>query len=258
MRTSLPQHAARYARYLAPGRVRDFARREFVTLIVLALVLGGVWVFLEVADEVVEGDTASFDERILLWMRTPGDTADPLGPDWFEEAARDVTALGSTVVQALLTLAVVGFLMIQRKYHATVFVCVAVIGGVAISQALKLGFSRPRPELVSHGMDVFTASFPSGHSMTSAATYLVLGALLARLQPTAVVKSYVMSLAVGIALLVGLSRVYLGVHWPTDVVAGWAAGSAWALACWLMMRWLQRRGRVEEEHEQTSDLSEPV
>lgn len=252
----LTRHTARYMRYLSPRRLHDLVRREFVTLAVMAVVLAGAWAFFAIADEVLEGDARPFDERVLLAMRTPGDTADPKGPDWFEEAARDITALGSTAVQALLTIAVVVYLAMQRKYHATIFVAVAIVGGVALSHALKLGFARPRPELVSHGMEVFTPSFPSGHSMTSAVTYLALGALLARLHAHPAMKAYLMALAAGIAILVGLSRVYLGVHWPTDVLAGWTAGAAWALACWLIMRWLQRRGRVEEEYQETADLNE--
>lgn len=252
----IARHATDYARRITPQRLQDLARREFVSLLILALVVGSGWAFIAIADEVVEGEAKPFDTWILLSMRSAQDTADPLGPGWFEEAARDITALGSMAVQTLLALAVAFYLIMQRKYHATIFVAVAVIGGVAISHALKLGFARPRPDLVSHGMEVFTPSFPSGHSMTSAVSYLALGALLARLHARPAMKAYLMGFAIGIVVLVGLSRVYLGVHWPTDVLAGWTAGAAWALACWLVMRWLQRRGQVEEEYEETADLNE--
>ncbi len=116
-----------------------------------------------------------------------------------------------------------------------------------MSTLLKQLFSRPRPDLVPHESFVYTASFPSGHSMMAAVTYLTLGALLARVQPRRQVKAYLLVLAALVTLLVGISRVYLGVHWPTDVLAGWAAGAIWALLSWLVARWLQRRGQVEPD-----------
>ena len=113
------------------------------------------------------------------------------------------------------------------------------------STLLKMGFDRARPDLVPHGSFVSTASFPSGHAMMSAVTYLTLGALLASVHSPTRVKAYLLALALVLTLLVGLSRIYLGVHWPTDVAAGWAVGAAWALLSSLAMRWLQKRGDVE-------------
>jgi undecaprenyl-diphosphatase len=112
---------------------------------------------------------------------------------------------------------------------------------------MKWAYARPRPELVPHGAEVYTASFPSGHSMMSAVVYLTLGALLARTQSSQGAKIYILSVAVILTVLVGTSRVYLGVHWPTDVLAGWALGGLWALICWLAMLWLQASGQVEDE-----------
>ncbi len=123
----------------------------------------------------------------------------------------------------------------------------AVLSGTIVSQLLKIGFARPRPDLVPYGTEVFTASFPSGHAMMSAVVYLTLGALLARTESRRRVKSYVMAIAAVLTLLVGLSRIYLGVHWPSDVVAGWALGAGWAAFAWLVMLWLQGRGKVEHE-----------
>jgi undecaprenyl-diphosphatase len=133
-----------------------------------------------------------------------------------------------------------------RKGYAALFVLGSVAGGVLISQAMKWAYARPRPDLVPHGTEVFTASFPSGHSMMSAVVYLTLGALLARTQSERRVKTYVLAVAVLLTVLVGASRVYLGVHWPTDVLAGWALGGMWALICLLVMGWLQARGKVED------------
>jgi undecaprenyl-diphosphatase len=227
--------------------VAPVARVERITLLTLILAAGGLFVFAKLADEVGEGSTRRFDEWLLLLLRTPGDLADPIGPGWFEEMVRDVTALGGTAVLALMVLAVTGFLAMTRRSHAAVAVLLSVIGGVIVSQFAKLAFARPRPELVPHGAEVYTASFPSGHAMMAAVVYLTLGALLARTQSGRSVKTYVLAVAVILTMLVGASRVYLGVHWPTDVLAGWALGGTWALACWLVMLWLQARGGVEDE-----------
>ena len=195
--------------------------------------------------------TRDFDEAVLLALRSPADPADPVGPRWVEEMVRDVTSLGSTAVLTLITIAVLGFLIMDRKRGAAWLVLVSIAGGTALSTALKLGFERPRPDLVAHLVEVHTLSFPSGHAMLSAVTYLTLGALLARVQPRRRLKAYILSVAVALTLLVGFSRVYLGVHWPTDVLAGWCAGAAWAMGCWLVAAWLQSRGQVEQDGPET-------
>ena len=225
--------------------VGRWAPREFALLATLALAAAAVWGFVELADEVLEGETHAFDERILLALRSAGDHSDPLGPGWLEELMRDVTGLGGTGVLTFVTLAVAGFLALDRKSHAALFVVAAVGGGMLLSTLLKLGFDRPRPDLVPHGAVVYTASFPSGHATVSAVVYLTLGALLARVQPRLVLKLYLLGLAILLTVAVGVSRIYLGVHWPSDVLAGWAIGAAWALLCWAAALWLQRRGQVE-------------
>jgi undecaprenyl-diphosphatase len=223
------------------------ARVERTTLIGIILAAGALSIFAKLADSIGEGSTRRFDDWLLLALRTAGDPADPLGPKWFEEAMRDITALGSTVVLALMVLGIVGFLAMTRRAYAALTVLISVIGGVLVSQGLKFAFARPRPDLVPHGTEVYTASFPSGHSMMAAVVYLTLGALLARTQSSRSVKAYILTVAVVLAALVGVSRVYLGVHWPTDVLAGWTLGGVWAFACWLAMLWLQARGEVEDE-----------
>lgn len=224
---------------------RKVGRYELAILIPLALIAGGVWLFVELADEVVEGSTARIDEKILIALRNPADLSDPLGPPWVEETMRDFTALGGGGVLILLTGSALLYLALQRKLRAALLIVLAVVGGMLLSQLLKSTFDRPRPDLVPHGSIVYFASFPSGHSMISAATYLTLGALLARLQTLRRLKLFVLLLAVLITTLVGVSRVYLGVHWPTDVLAGWTAGAVWAVLCWFVMWWLQQRGEVE-------------
>lgn len=238
--------------------IRKRFRIELIPLTLLALAAAGAWGFVELADEVREGATAGIDERLLLAMRSASDPHEPLGPDWTEEMARDITALGGVVVLAMLTAGVAGFLLLQGKPAAAMLVCLAIGSGAGMGSVLKKSFSRTRPELVSHETKVYTSSFPSGHAMLSAVTYLTLGALLARVYRPYRVKAYLLALAVVLTLLIGISRVYLGVHWPTDVLAGWAAGSTWAIAWWLVAWYLQRRGQVERESDGgTPNASDP-
>ena len=228
--------------------------REFSVLVVLFALLGALWGFVELASEVVEGDTGKFDRAVLLSMRDAGDLSNPLGPGWVEEMGRDFTALGGIAVLTMATLAIVGYLILDGKRRVALVVVVATMGALGVSTVLKHAFDRPRPELVPHGSIVYTASFPSGHSMLAASTYLTLGALLARVQRRRRMKAYILLVAILATMLVGISRVYLGVHWPTDVLAGWTAGAGWALLCWLLARWLQLHGQVEdaEDGEQVS------
>lgn len=209
------------------------------------VILVGIGIFLELADEVLDGGTLAFDRVMLLKMRNPCDPSDPLGPKWVEELFRDFTALGSAGVLALVTLAAAGFLTMERRFGAVILLLVAVGGGVLVVSLLKLGFDRPRPDLVAHGAYVHMSSFPSGHSKLSAVAYLTLGGLLTRMHPLPWVRTYLLLLAMLLTFLVGVSRVYLGVHWPTDVLAGWAVGAVWALLCWLLAGWFQ--GSDEDE-----------
>ncbi len=220
-------------------------RHELATLLMLAAVAGGIWLFLALASEVREGETRALDERLLLALRNPADASDPLGPPWFEEVMRDFTALGGIGVQIVFVAVTTVFLLLDDKKHAAVLLLAAVGGALVLSLFMKHGYERPRPDLVPHGSVVMTSSFPSGHSTLAAATYLTLGALLARVQARWRMKAFAILVAAMIAGLVGASRVYLGVHWPTDVLAGWTLGAVWASAVWLAARALQSHGQVE-------------
>ena len=183
-----------------------------------------------------------------MLLRAPRDPADPartLGPAWLEEVARDLTAIGGIAALTLVTAGVSGYLLISRKYGALALLLAAILGGLVLSTILKDRFSRPRPEVVPHKSVVMTSSFPSGHSLNSAVVYLTLGSMLAGLCARWRLKLYFFSVAVLLSFLVGVSRVYMGVHYPTDVLAGWFAGLAWALSCSLVARWLGRRRIVE-------------
>ncbi len=237
--------------YLAPIRSVWLGLRlnQIGPLLSLAACGFFAWAFMAVADEVSEGETHALDSAILLALRNPQDLANPLGPSWLEEAARDFTGLGGYAILTLLTAATVAYLLMVGKRGAALLVLISIVGGTLLSTGLKIGFERPRPDLVPHATRVYTASFPSGHAMLSAITYLTLGALLARVEKSRRISAFLMSLAIGVTLLVGASRVYLGVHWPSDVVAGWSVGAAWASFCWFVALQLQRGGQVEKPGE---------
>lgn len=235
-----------------------FGGHELAVLLAIAGIAAGIWVFVLIADEAMEGGTQAFDRSLLLAMRRPGDRA-LRGPLALQEFASDITALGGVAVLALLTLITSGFLLLDGKRHMALFVCGSVTSGLLVSSILKALFQRPRPDLVPYAVHVSTTSFPSGHSMMSAVTYLTLGALLARSQERILLKAYLLLVAALLTLMIGVSRVYLGVHWPTDVLAGWTAGASWAILCWLAARWLQSRRALERETEHgTTEESERV
>lgn len=209
----------------------------------LFLIAGLLLIFIFIAQDVFEGETASFDRAAILVFRSAGNISNPIGLPWVEEGVRDVTALGSMIVVVILSGAVVGYLLLLKRHAPALLVLISVAGGTALNELLKYIFDRPRPDLVLHSTQVFTSSFPSGHAAVSAVVYLTLGALLARDAPSVAVKIYVMAVAIFLVFLIGVSRVFLGVHYPTDVLAGWCIGSAWALTCWLAADRLQH-GRL--------------
>ncbi|RXF72136.1 phosphatase PAP2 family protein [Hansschlegelia zhihuaiae] len=195
----------------------------------------------------IEGDTRVFDERVLLALRDPADLKRPIGPAWLESAMVDLTALGGVPALTLITGLVLLYLIVSRRFGNAVLVACSILGGAVLTKLLKMGFARPRPDLVDHLVNVQSLSFPSGHAMASAVVYLTLGALVARVERRRAVRGYIFAVAGFLTLLIGASRVYLGVHYPTDVLAGWTIGAAWALACWLVARWLRPRDNETEE-----------
>jgi undecaprenyl-diphosphatase len=211
-------------------------RFEARVLIGLVLAAGSLWAFLNIADEMGEGETDAIDRHLILLLRNPADLNDPIGSRNIEEAVRDVTALGGTTLITLVTLAAIASFAFHKKYKHALVMAAAVLLAWLSSDAGKLVYDRPRPDLVPHGAYVYSASFPSGHSTLAAATYLTLGMLVASLESRRRSKALAYGLAGLLLVAVGFSRVYLGVHWPSDVLAGWCLGATWALAGWIALR----------------------
>ena len=225
------------------AHVHKFVTAEAGLLASIAITGGLIFAFLRIADWVAEDEIAVLDQTILMWFRDPTNIDQVIGPVWLHEMVRDITALGSFALLGLIVVGVCIYLVMQRLRREALLVLFSVLGGTLISTVLKMTYNRPRPELTSMSHQ-FTASFPSGHAMLSAVTFLTLGALLARLAPTRALRIYCFAAAVFLTLIIGVSRVYMGVHYPSDVLAGWSVGAAWALFCSSVAVVLQRWGKV--------------
>jgi undecaprenyl-diphosphatase len=219
---------------------------EPIVLLAVFAVVASLWGFAELSDDLLEEETTHFDRAVLAMLRDSNDPQQAIGPSWLPEVARDITSLGGYTVLGLAVVAVGSFLWLCRAHKTALFLLVAAVAGVAICQIAKMAFARPRPDVVPHLAEVNSASFPSGHSMMSAVVYLTLAAIAAAVVESYRLKLYLLGVALVLTVLVGCSRVYLGVHYPTDVLAGWMLGLAWAFLCWIAARLLQRRGRIKE------------
>ena len=204
--------------------------------------------FITLAGEVMEGDTQAFDTKILRALRSPDDPSKPIGPAWLEGSLIDLTALGGPTVLTLVVLAVAGFLLLQTRYRTALFVAITWLSGELVNTTMKYAFNRPRPTIVPHLREAFSSSFPSGHAMESAIVYLTLGTILMRVAERRITKIYCLGSAILLTVLVGASRVYLGVHYPTDVIGGWTIGFAWASICWLVAERFESSAGIAQEN----------
>jgi undecaprenyl-diphosphatase len=227
--------------------LRRLERRELTWLVLGLAACLALWAFILLAGEVVDGDAQALDTRILQAMRDRIDPSRPRGPAWLESAMLDLTAIGGPWVLGLVVMAVVGFLLLQTRYHTALVVLVTAVSGELVNAALKGFFLRPRPSVIPHLREVVSTSFPSGHAMESAIIYLTMGTMLMRLAESRVTKAYCLLMATLVTLLVGISRVYLGVHYPTDVIGGWIFGFVWASLCWIVAKRFERETGVAEE-----------
>ncbi len=225
-------------RLIAP--IVRVARTEIGALAALLILAGGVLAFFDIAEDSAQPGGRRMDMAVLRWLRPSPDLSDPRGPPWLAHAAGELTALGGVAVLVVVALIAIGFLVLKRRFGSALMVIVSLAGGIALSEGLKGVFGRDRPPEVYRALEVANPSFPSGHALLSAAAYLTLGSLLAGALDGKRHKAYVMGAATALALTVGLTRVYLGVHWASDVLAGWSLGAAWAMACWLASYFIER------------------
>lgn len=227
-------------------RVLTLARTEAAALGAFLVVAAGGLLFLELAEEMAEQGDRGLDHQVLEALREPGQAGNPIGPWWVEEAAADLTALGGISVLSLFTLLAVSYLLLQRHRGAALRLVLGLIGAVALSEGLKSVFERERPPVAYQAVETLNASFPSGHALLATVFYLSLGTLVAQGLTRRRDKAWVLGAAVLLALTVGLTRVYLGAHWLSDVLAGWCVGAAWAMSLWLAAWALERYGRHRE------------
>lgn len=231
-----------------------FVTAEVRLLAAIAIVSGLILGFFTLADEMGEGDLEAFDNFVLMLFRDPDNVDLVVGPIWAHEMVRDITALGSFSLLGLIVLGVCSYLLLIRLKSEALLIVVSVAGGTILSTVLKWTYSRPRPDL--HVMSTqFTSSFPSGHAMLSAVTFLTLGTLLAKIAPSWRIRLFFLGGAIFLTVIVGLSRVYMGVHFPSDVIAGWCVGAAWALLCNIVATILQRRGELRGAYASAKEAS---
>jgi undecaprenyl-diphosphatase len=227
MRRTLSR-SSEFWRDVKKGRASAVRNRMAVAGIV-AIILGTTF-FFYLGQQVMTGDTQRFDKWAVDSLRNRNDVSLGRGPLWLSGAIRDITAFGSVAVVAMISLAAIGLALLTGTRRLALLMLFAAGGGFLINMWLKELYDRPRPQL-PHVMSVPSRSFPSGHAMVAASVYLSLGAVLATREERRIVKVYFVCLALVLTGLVGLSRVYLGFHYPTDVLAGWTAGGIWALLC---------------------------
>ena len=223
-------------------RILRLARTEIAVVTALFVIALGVMAFVELAGDMTRADGQAFDQAVLAWMQPVA--GDPRGPWWLEKATTDLTSLGGISVLTLFALVAIAFLLLQRKRLSALLLVLGLSGGITLSEGLKALFERQRPPAAYQAVETLNASFPSGHALLATVFYLTLGVMLARAFPRKRLKAFALGVALTVALLIGLTRVYLGVHWASDVFAGWCAGAAWAMALWLVAHAVQRSQAV--------------
>lgn len=209
--------------------------------IALAAVAGAVLVITLLGATIARGTQFAFDRAILLALRTPGDLATPIGPHLLKQAMVDITALGGETVLTLIVALTVGYLLAARHLLTAALVFGGTVSGsiaVAVGKALV---GRARPAVVEHLVEVSSASFPSGHAANSALIYLTIALIVMQIVPQRGARWFLFAATIALVTVIGISRLYLGVHWPSDVLAGWSAGSLWALGWWGFGSWLRLR-----------------
>lgn len=214
---------------------------EIALLAVWVALAGAVWAFLAIGDEMSEGELTAFDRLVLEALRQPGNPHAAIGPHWLLESMRDITALGGFTVLTLVTvISVIALLAHRHRVHALVLAVFVPLAQLS-TEFFKGYYERPRPAFAVFGDLPTSMSFPSGHSTIATATYFLLAVIVASLEPRPSTRVLSFAVAAFLSVMIGFSRAFLGVHWPSDVVAGWCLGSAWALLAAVVMRAVKAR-----------------
>ncbi|MFW2350378.1 phosphatase PAP2 family protein [Qipengyuania sp.] len=231
------------------AHIKTYVHREQRLLIGLLVGAALATGFIKLAGEMAEGETKTFDVAFLRSLRMPEDLATPIGPRWLLSAMRDMTALGGVTVLTLVSALAVAFLLTRSRGRQALYTALAAGGGALAGTLLKSLFARPRPAVVPHLVEVTSLSFPSGHSMNSAIIYLTLAVMISRSFEERRARIFVIGVAALLVLTIGFTRIYLGVHYPTDVLGGWIVGATWALAMGLIATRLQEDRKMEQPGE---------
>jgi undecaprenyl-diphosphatase len=232
-------------RVIIKSKFVALSRIEIKVLIAVFAIIVGTFGFVLIAGFVSRGLTDHIDMQILRAFRYPDNLKRPVGPGWLFEVMRDITSLGGSTIVSLITFFVIGYFILKKQYSMLFLVLAAVIGGAVMDLELKELFGRIRPEIIPRLIPEKSYGFPSGHSMMSAIIYLSLASLIARMQVRRIDKIYVISVAIFLSLMIGISRVYLGVHFPTDVLGGWSLGLAWAALCWFIAWYISKKDQIK-------------
>ena len=216
-------------------------RPELLLVLAFGLVAAVTLAVIAFAAEIAEGETLAVDRAILHGLRAALDGMTG-HPETVRRLMTDMTALGGGTVLTLVVVLACGLLVSVRRHATAAILAVQVIAGTGLVAWAKTLFGRDRPDVIAHFVSVNSLSFPSGHAANSAIVYLSIAVLLATAAPQRSARIYILCVAVALSVVIGLSRLYLGVHWPSDVLAGWAIGASWALAVGLITRWSRRHG----------------
>ncbi|MEO8375252.1 MAG: phosphatase PAP2 family protein [Sphingomonas bacterium] len=229
----------------ALGQVPDVIRHPPWLLIGAGAVAAGILLLGLVGLLIDRGLQFDFDRAILLGMRHGTMHGAPIGPAWLKLAMIDITAIGGATVLPMIVVITAGFLAIRRLWLTMWLVLGGTITGSIAIGLVKTLVARARPELTDHLVQVTSESFPSGHAANSAIVYLTIATLIVQIVEGRGARTYILAITAFLVTLIGISRVYLGVHWPSDVLAGWSFGTLWALAWWALGAWLRlkRAGR---------------
>lgn len=219
-------------------KVMNADKKVILTIFFVAFAL---YLFIEFSSEMKEGELTAIDNFILAALRDPNDPGKLIGPVWLLWFMQEISHLGGIYAMSSITAISALLFALKKRFRTLLCFLISISGGTLIMLLLKHFFNRPRPSVVPHLAEFTLGSYPSGHSMVSAIVYLTLGVLLARSTKSLKLRIIYLVTAGLLTFLIGISRCFLGVHYPSDVLAGWCAGVLWAALSYLLARMVLRK-----------------